>query len=526
MKKDRKQGKTMVSVIIPVYNNAAYLEETLGSLERQSYKDFEVILVNDGSTDESVTIIDRYVKKDCRFKKIEQENQGVSAARNAALEIAQGTYVTFVDGDDTLPQDSLKKMAETAEKDHSDLLIGGIRRIDGFSEKVNQRTKNLKYKKEIKKDDLDLVHGLSLCNKWFYRQIIEEHELRLEKFKHLEDGVFLYAFLQYTQKIRYCDAIVYDYWKRVPVNGGSVTQRVEKGLLEDAIRAYERLLELTKGYSEAFLQELTYRINSTTLIGDYYKKIWLLDPQTEDLLISYAGKILSEQKEEYRKRTIISHPGLELEKGLRSKEQLRKDPLFTIVISKKVGKEQIETLLRSIYGQAVPSFSVFLDETYQDVMDETWKRKENLRFLPLGNSEKEWIKAAEKDAGSYLLFLDQEVIFDHDTLAKAYEIFQKKKCHAVRVFVVSSEMSAGMTGYIFEKQCFYQKKDLWNAEEYFQADQVFQKSEIAFQKTAPMIRICDMDRVYELTKPGFAERMKQKGKEAVKDFYRSLKMRL
>ncbi len=505
MSKEIRQEKLMVSVIIPVYNNAAYLEETLHSLEKQEYQDFEVIIVNDGSTDQSGEIIKKFTKKDHRFKNIDQENRGVSAARNAALEIAEGRYVTFVDGDDTLPEDSLKKMAETAKRYEPELLIGGIRRIDGFTKKVNQRTKNLKYKKEIRKDDLDLVHGLSLCNKWFLRQVIETHQLRLEKFRHLEDGVFLYAFLQHAEKIRYCDAIVYDYWKRVPVNGGSVTQKVEKGLLEDAIRAYERLQELTVGYSEEFQQELTYRINSTTLIGDYYKKIWSLDAQTEKLLISYAGNILNKQPESYQKRTINSHPGLELGKGLRSKEQLLKEPLFCIVITPKVSEGQAESILKSIYGQAVPAFLVLIDEKYRDFISETWKRKENLRFAELGNTEKTWFEAAEKEAGTNVMLIDQDVIFDHDTLAKAYQLFQKKKCHGIRVKIVSSEPLSGFAGYILEKSFFVRKKEQWELEESFQADHLFQKEEIICQKEAPMIRIQDMDRVYELTKPGLAE---------------------
>ena len=166
-----------VSVIVPVYNNGLYLRETLESLKQQTMKDFEVIVVNDGSSDNSEEIIDEFVKQDARFHKISQENQGVSAARNAALEIAKGTYVTFMDGDDTIPADALKKMNQVAKDTKAGLIIGGIQRIDGFTKKVNQRTQKLKDKPVILKDDLDLVHGLSLCNKWFLRDIIETNHL-------------------------------------------------------------------------------------------------------------------------------------------------------------------------------------------------------------------------------------------------------------------------------------------------------------------------------------------------------------
>ena len=131
-----------VSVIVPVYNNGLYLRATLESLKQQTMKEFEVIVVNDGSSDNSEDIIDEFVKQDARFHKISQENQGVSAARNAALEIAKGTYVTFIDGDDTIPADALKKMNQVAKDTEAELIIGGIQRAF-----ANVRTEWIKDKK-------------------------------------------------------------------------------------------------------------------------------------------------------------------------------------------------------------------------------------------------------------------------------------------------------------------------------------------------------------------------------------------
>lgn len=496
-----KEQKLMVSVIIPVYNNEDYLKETLLSLEKQSYKEFEVIVVNDGSTDKSESIIDQFVRKDERFHKISQKNSGVSAARNAALETAKGRYITFADGDDTLPEEALKKMAETALKTEADLIIGGMKRMDGFSEKINQRTENLKYKKEIRKDDLDLVHGLSLCNKWFLKEIVKKHHLRLENFRHLEDAVFLYQFLQYGEKIRYCDAIVYEYWKRIPTNGGSVTQRVEKGLLESAIGAYERLKQLTAGYSEEFQQELAYRINSTTLIGDYYKKIWSLDAETEALLISYAGKILREQPEAYRKRTIASHPGLLLEQGIRTKEELLKAPLFTILISPKVSEIEVPTILRSIYGQAVSDFCVFLDENYRTFVEKIFGKRENLFWVKMGEEPKAWLEAVKDGCGKYLLLIDENVIFDYDTLVKVYQKLQKKPCGIMKIHVASTEKSSEMTGLVLQKNTDFTERLLEDKN-----GKIRIKGKVPLQKEAPLVRICDMERAKELIKPA---RMKQ-----------------
>ena len=448
MYKDKKN--IVVSVIVPVYNNELYLEETLQSIKEQSFSFFEAIIVNDGSSDNSEEIIDKFVESDDRFSKINQKNKGVSAARNVALDHANGTYITFVDGDDTLPKDSLEKMQNIAEKYHPELIIGGIQRVDGFTKKVNRRTQKLKYKKEIKRDDLDLVHGLSLCNKWFLRDIIEKDNLRLEPYRHLEDGVFLYNFLQYTNNIKFCDAIIYNYLKRIPAITSSVTQRVEKGLLESCINAFERMEQLTEDYSEAFKQELRYRINSTTFIGDYYKKIWYLDEETEQLLISYINKIWNSQNDEYKKKTINFHQGLELSKGIKTKDELLKDSLFTIVISPLVSKEKINVILKSIYGQGIPNIKLILDEKFEMYTDERFFKMKNLEFVNFGNNQQDCLvnlKGLMKSR--YAIVINSDVLFDYDTLVKAYECFKESKCEIIKIKVLNHKTKQKLTEMIF-----------------------------------------------------------------------------
>lgn len=98
-----------VSVIIPVYNVEKYLESCLESIKSQTFTDYELILINDGSTDESVAIMRRYAKTDARIRIISQSNRGVSAARNLGLSVAEGEYVLFVDSDDTILPDALER---------------------------------------------------------------------------------------------------------------------------------------------------------------------------------------------------------------------------------------------------------------------------------------------------------------------------------------------------------------------------------------------------------------------------------
>ena len=104
-----------ISVIIPVYNAELYLEAMLESVLRQTFRDFELIIINDGSTDDSQKIIDRYRRKDARIKAFKQENQGQSVARNNALQYVNGKYIAFLDADDIISEDYLERLYEATE---------------------------------------------------------------------------------------------------------------------------------------------------------------------------------------------------------------------------------------------------------------------------------------------------------------------------------------------------------------------------------------------------------------------------
>ncbi len=113
----------LVSIIVPVYNTERQLAKCLNSLINQTLKDIEIILVDDGSPDNSPAICDEYAKNDSRIKVIHKENGGLSSARNAALDIAKGKYIGFVDSDDFVDIKMFEKMYNSANKDNSDICI-------------------------------------------------------------------------------------------------------------------------------------------------------------------------------------------------------------------------------------------------------------------------------------------------------------------------------------------------------------------------------------------------------------------
>jgi len=112
----------LISVIVPVYNVEEYLEECLESIKRQTYTDIEVILVNDGSTDRSKEICERYCEKDSRFKLVNQENKGLSGARNRGMLESKGEFISFVDSDDVLKEDMLDQLMKQMTSEDIDIV--------------------------------------------------------------------------------------------------------------------------------------------------------------------------------------------------------------------------------------------------------------------------------------------------------------------------------------------------------------------------------------------------------------------
>lgn len=118
--------KPTISVIVPVYNVQKYLDECIKSILNQTFTDFELILVNDGSTDNSGSICDEYEKSEERVKVIHQENSGVSCARNKGIEISRGQYITFIDSDDFIDKFFFKEAIKVLLENKSDIYISGV----------------------------------------------------------------------------------------------------------------------------------------------------------------------------------------------------------------------------------------------------------------------------------------------------------------------------------------------------------------------------------------------------------------
>ena len=162
----------MFTVIVPVYNVEKYLDKCLASIAMQTFKDFECIIVDDGSPDNSNIIIDKYVNNDQRFKVIHQRNMGVSVARNAALDIAKGEYITFVDSDDYISNYYLEKFASKINATNADIVICGL--FEVYKKYIKERIFESENTEEIKSNILCDLWPAYPWNKCYKKYLFKE----------------------------------------------------------------------------------------------------------------------------------------------------------------------------------------------------------------------------------------------------------------------------------------------------------------------------------------------------------------
>ena len=234
--------KNKISIIVPVYNVEKYLNQCLQSIKNQSYKKFEVIMINDGSTDNSKTICETYIK-DSRFVLINQKNQGLSGARNTGLENASGEYILFVDSDDWLEKNCLKECIVEIQNSNVDVVFFPYIKEKNLSqEKVKLFSKEKIFNEEnIKKNILRRLFGLlneelkfplkleNLNTAWgkFYKNKIIKEKFIDTKLIGTEDCIFNIYNLINSKKISYIERTYYHYRK---TNINSLTKNYKKNL--------------------------------------------------------------------------------------------------------------------------------------------------------------------------------------------------------------------------------------------------------------------------------------------------------
>lgn len=235
-----------VSVVVPVYNTENYLEETLQSLENQTLDKLEIVCVDDGSTDSSLSILRNHAKNDSRIKIVHQKNQGVSVARNNGIKSAKGKYIMFADSDDLLPPYACEKAFECAEKYKSDVvMLGNVCFMDGEIINLNsfnydesnlgfytcEKSQNPYYSLKVEMS--------SIWNKiWKKSWLIENNVWFKEGISRGEDGLFNTIAFANADSLVHDKNVFYCYRQNRP-NSALTTANAKKILQNAILGAYE-----------------------------------------------------------------------------------------------------------------------------------------------------------------------------------------------------------------------------------------------------------------------------------------------
>ena len=267
----------MISIIIPVYKVEKYLKQCLDSVINQTYRNLEIICINDDSPDNSLKILEEYKEKDKRIKIINQENQGLAGARNTGIDSAQGEFIFFLDSDDDLPLNAIEKLYNKQKEKNADIVIGG-RNIVTEKRKVQflpkEYDKPLEFKEYISNSFKIGDFRAVAWGKLYKTKIIKENLLYFPKGMLYEDLLFVMKYLYYSSKIIILSESIYNYrYDR----GDSIVNSINKKDV-DCLKTveelekffYEKKLEiiLEEDYYIKYIME--WIIYAT--IGKFYKK--------------------------------------------------------------------------------------------------------------------------------------------------------------------------------------------------------------------------------------------------------------
>ena len=313
--------KELVSIIVPIYNVDKYLEECIESLKNQTYKNLEIILINDGSTDNSEQICRKEEKQDNRIVFINKNNGGSASAKNVGLKIAKGDYIAFVDSDDFIELDMIEYMVNTINKSNVDIVQCKLRNyytntIDFKQQEINEKSIDVK---EFLYLILKQWENSLFCNKLFKRDVIEN--VFFKEGRCIDDEFFTYKCVVNSKSIVTSNKIVYNY--RMRKSGVMKSESSQKQILKDRVdylyERYELVRKIYKDLDKSFLEHLlTYYL---IISKDYYADEKLLDYMKNNLK-SIKGKIITSNIDIRIKMQIFKFMMTKSDKYIQSKNQL------------------------------------------------------------------------------------------------------------------------------------------------------------------------------------------------------------
>lgn len=309
MKNDEK-----ISIIIPVFNVEKYLRKCIDSILSQTYKNLEIILVNDGSTDNSAIICDNYQKKDSRIKVIHKKNGGLSDARNCGIKASTGNYITFIDSDDFIDKNFITILYKLILENNADIVISRI--VDVFENSKNIKpsinnesyiiSKEECYKKMLLQDEIDV----SACGKLYKKHIFKDIKFPIKEL--YEDLKTIDKIIEKSTKIVFTRYAGYYYLQRE----GSIMNSGFNPKKLSLIDATERLVKFIKTKYPNVVDAATkrYVYNNYHILGKtiFYKNLYDINRQIRKNILNHTEDILLKKIYTFKEKvaTIILIIGL------------------------------------------------------------------------------------------------------------------------------------------------------------------------------------------------------------------------
>lgn len=284
----------LISVIIPVYNVEDYLRDCVKSVLNQSYKNIEIILINDGSTDKSGMICDRFHLEDKRIKVIHKENGGLSDARNVGIKNASGSYITFIDSDDIVNVDFIKSLYECLKTNKSDISVCDLSRFIEIDEIECLADVHKRYEKTfsnvecIKSVYNSEAKGLSFiaCAKLYKKTLFTKNNIYFPVGKIHEDIFTTYKLLFYAEKISYINDALYYYRERP----NSIMQsKISKKNL-DILAAVSSNCDFYYSKKNLYLLSLAYNDFMNKCFNLYVKMVEFYDEKDKKEVLNFIIK--------------------------------------------------------------------------------------------------------------------------------------------------------------------------------------------------------------------------------------------
>ena len=284
----------LISIIIPVYNAEKYLRECIDGILGQSYKNYELLLVNDGSTDGSATICDEYAKENSQIKVFHRENSGPSVTRNFGVDMAEGEYIVFIDADDVIDDNYLFALHDNLSRYGVDLVLCDYERFykDDLEQKVHYGISRYSVAIAKSREELAKVYqnsstnlfGISVWAKLYKSEIIKKHHIRFpEDISFEEDCCFNVQYFEYVNTAAFTRETVYHY-RQIEK---SLSKLYQTSTFRDLINGYNKRKEFVSKIGME--QEDVKKLDNIFLVAtiNNYKKIAMSDMSIKEKKKAY-----------------------------------------------------------------------------------------------------------------------------------------------------------------------------------------------------------------------------------------------